>query len=67
MPLHYAAHLGNKYAVPAILMTTSSLAYIKDNQGMSALHISARNGQSWVTANLVEERPDVSETLDHKG
>lgn len=51
----------------AILKTTSSLAYIKDNQGMSALHISARNGQSWVTEKLVEEHPDVSESLDHKG
>lgn len=44
IPLHYAAHLGDKELVKLFLENDKSLAYITDNEGMSALHISAKKG-----------------------
>ncbi|KAL5546527.1 hypothetical protein UlMin_006214 [Ulmus minor] len=64
LPLHYAAHFGNVEVVNLFLQTKKSLAYVKNNDGMSALHISAKNGCVKVIETLVQECPDVCELLD---
>ncbi|KAL5546533.1 hypothetical protein UlMin_006220 [Ulmus minor] len=65
LPLHYAAHFGNVKVVNLFLQTKKSLAYVKNNDGMSALHISAKNGCVKVIEALVQECPDVCELLDN--
>ena len=52
--------------VELVLKANNSIAYIKDNEGSSPLHISVSNGQSRVVKKLVEEQPDVCELLDNK-
>ncbi|KAL5547353.1 hypothetical protein UlMin_007040 [Ulmus minor] len=67
-PLHYAAYIGNRDVVKLFLETNSSLAYTKNNEGMSALHIAAQRGSCTpVIETLIQKCPDVSELLDNKG
>ncbi|KAF4347392.1 hypothetical protein G4B88_009140 [Cannabis sativa] len=46
--------------------TKRSVAYIKDKQGMTALHIAARKGHVEVMKELMEECSDIGEILDNK-
>ncbi|KAF3434250.1 hypothetical protein FNV43_RR25353 [Rhamnella rubrinervis] len=67
IPLHYAAYIGNKELVDQLLMNSSSnrsVAYTRNKQGMSALHLSAEKGHLDVITTLVEKCPEVCELLD---
>ncbi|KAL5566919.1 hypothetical protein UlMin_030083 [Ulmus minor] len=65
IPLHYAAHLGNFEVVELFLEIHSSIAYIKDiNEGMSALHIAAKQGHVDVMRSIITKCPDTCELLD---
>ncbi|XP_075669934.1 protein ACCELERATED CELL DEATH 6-like [Castanea sativa] len=66
IPLHYAAHFGNAKFVNLFLKKNMSLVYIKDKAGMSALHISTKEGHVDVTRALTTECPDSCELLDNK-
>ena len=43
-PLHIAAHLGNDKIIKLILKKEKSVAYAKNKEGLSALHIAAMEG-----------------------
>ncbi|GMY20720.1 ankyrin repeat-containing protein At5g02620-like [Fagus crenata] len=58
------AHLGDKELVKLFLENEKSLAYITDNEGMSALHISAKKGHVGVMREIIEKCPDTCELLD---
>ncbi|XP_050268321.1 ankyrin repeat-containing protein At5g02620-like isoform X1 [Quercus robur] len=66
IPLHYAAHFGNAKFVNLFLKKNMSLVYIKEKAGMSALHISSKEGHVDVTRTLITECPDSCELLDKK-
>ena len=66
IPLHYAAHFGNAKFVNLFLKKNVSLVYIKEKAGMSALHISAKEGHVDLTRTLITECPDSCELLDNK-
>ena len=53
--------------IKLFLGTNKSLAYIKDKQGMSPLHISAGNGRGPAIRELLWKCPDICELLDKRG
>ncbi|XP_050271172.1 uncharacterized protein LOC126714833 isoform X4 [Quercus robur] len=67
-PLHYAAYFGNFEVVRLFLENNNiSLAYERDIQGMSALHISAMEGHCDVMSAIIEKFPYTCELLDNRG
>ena len=66
IPLHYAAYLGNVKVVELFLKKDSSLAYIKDKEGMSVFHISAKKGHVGVMKTLITKSLETCELLDNK-
>nr|POE69645.1 ankyrin repeat-containing protein [Quercus suber] len=67
-PLHYAAYFGNFEVVKLFLENNNiSLASKRDIQGMSALHISAREGHCDVMSAIIETFPYTCELLDNRG
>ncbi|KAL4653405.1 hypothetical protein ACB092_01G300500 [Castanea dentata] len=67
-PLHYAAYFGNFEVVKLFLENNNiSLAYERDIQGMSALHISAMKGHCDVMSAIIEKFPYTCELLDNRG
>ena len=67
-PLHYAAYFGNFEVVRLFLENNNiSLAYERDIQGMSALHISAMEGHCDVMSAIIEKFPCTCELLDNRG
>ena len=67
-PLHYAAYFGNFEVVKLFLENDNiSLAYMRDIQGMSALHISAKKGHCDVMSAILQNFPFTCELLDNKG
>ena len=67
-PLHYAAYFGNFEVVKLFLENDNiSLAYMRDIQGMSALHISAMEGHCDVMSAIIEKFPYICEWLDDRG
>nr|XP_048325931.1 ankyrin repeat-containing protein At5g02620-like [Ziziphus jujuba var. spinosa] len=66
IPLHYAAHLGNRELVELFLNYNNSLTYKKNEKGMSALHISAMKGHVDVVRTLINKCPDICELKDDR-
>lgn len=68
MPHHYAAHLGNVEVLKRLLELNESLAdcKVKDDEGMSALHIAARNDQIDVIKTLINMDIEVTKILDNR-
>nr|POE84846.1 ankyrin repeat-containing protein [Quercus suber] len=67
-PLHYAAYFGNFEVVKLFLENNNiSVASKRDIQGMSALHISAREGHRDVMSAIIEKFPYTCELLDNRG
>ncbi|RXI00596.1 hypothetical protein DVH24_000830 [Malus domestica] len=62
-PLHYAALTGNIGAIRLLMQQDSSISYILDKSGMSALHVAAYAGRP----KLTQWRPDTCELVNHKG
>ncbi|WVZ25064.1 hypothetical protein V8G54_003608 [Vigna mungo] len=51
-PLHYAVKKRNKVLTELLLEQNMSIAYMEDNEGMTALHIAAADGIIRITRNL---------------
>nr|POF21210.1 ankyrin repeat-containing protein itn1 [Quercus suber] len=67
-PLHYAAYFGSLEVVKLFLENdNTSLAYERDKQGMSALHISAKRGHCDVMSAIIKKFPYTCELLDNRG
>ncbi|PON46096.1 Transmembrane protein [Parasponia andersonii] len=67
-PLHYAAFLGHLEATKLILQQKfSSVAYLKDKEGMSALHIAAKEGHVRVMREIVHQKPEACDLVDIRG
>ncbi|KAK9291352.1 hypothetical protein L1049_019298 [Liquidambar formosana] len=66
-PLHYSAYLCQPKATQLLLKYNISVAYMKDKDGMSALHIAAKEGHAIVMRELITICPQTCELLDYKG
>uniref|UniRef100_A0A0E0MD72 PGG domain-containing protein n=1 Tax=Oryza punctata TaxID=4537 RepID=A0A0E0MD72_ORYPU len=67
-PLHFAASNNNRSVVSAILrVAPPSTAYMKDMEGLSALHVAARLGHDDVVKELIRFYPDTAELRDGHG
>ena len=67
-PLHIAAFMGNVKLVKLFLENgTSSLAYVKNKEGLSAFHIAAQEGNALVMKEFITACPDIYELLDNTG
>ena len=67
-PLHLAAHLGNAKFVQLLLTMGNSPAYLPSRDGLSALHIAAKEeGNYDVMGTLMRACPDIYELLDNRG
>ncbi|KAF8391777.1 hypothetical protein HHK36_022011 [Tetracentron sinense] len=70
-PLHYAVSY-HKYdeecdVIKLLLEKDSSVAYIRDKDGRSALHFAAGNGDDGVTKEIIGRYPDAVELVDNRG
>ena len=61
-PLHIAVHLGNWRLVRLLLKNDNSRAYARNKEGLSALHIAAKENNYPVVSEI-----DISELLDNRG
>lgn len=67
-PVHYAAYYGCEGIFDLLLEAGDSIAYKRNNlEGMSAVHIAARNGCVQIVRKLIENFPDAWELLNDKG
>nr|POE57309.1 ankyrin repeat-containing protein bda1 [Quercus suber] len=69
-PLHIAAHLGNNELVKLLLKNGNSAAYVRNKEGLSALHIAVKETGLrgfMVMFELLKACPDMCELLDNKG
>ena len=68
-PLHIAAHLGNNEFVKLVLKNGNSAAYVRNKEGLSALHIAVKETSLrgfMVMFKLLKACPDMWELLDNK-
>ncbi|GMN37967.1 hypothetical protein TIFTF001_042725 [Ficus carica] len=66
-PLHFAAYLGHLQATKLILQQKySSVAYLREKEGMSALHIAAKEGHVRVMNEIIRQRPQASDLVDDR-
>ncbi|XP_060672211.1 uncharacterized protein LOC107404581 isoform X2 [Ziziphus jujuba] len=67
-PQTYRAHVGNQEATKLLLHSfPTRIAYLRDNQGMSALHIAAKQGHVNVMEEIIDRSPDACESIDNRG
>lgn len=67
-PLHYAVHFGAEEIVEVFLKyIDSATAYITDNEGISLIHIAAREGEVAIMKMLVYHYPQMLDLQDNKG
>ncbi|KAK7826171.1 ankyrin repeat-containing protein [Quercus suber] len=67
-PLHIASFMGNVKLVKLFLENgTSSLAYVKNKEGLSAFHIAAQEGNALVMKEFITTCPDIFELMDNTG
>ncbi|KAH7534068.1 hypothetical protein FEM48_Zijuj04G0198200 [Ziziphus jujuba var. spinosa] len=62
-----AVHVGHQEATKLLLQNSSTPAYLQDNQGMSALHIVAKQGHVNVMEEIISHNPDACELIDNRG
>ncbi|KAF3339422.1 inversin-like protein [Carex littledalei] len=63
-PLHYAALIGNTYAVKKLLLKDTGPVYRKNLSGSFPVHLAAEAGNVKVIKELLSMCPDVGELLD---
>ncbi|KAK8995439.1 hypothetical protein V6N11_069870 [Hibiscus sabdariffa] len=67
-PLHYAIHFGAVDIFKVFLgHVDSSVAHKRDNQGMSIIHIAAREGEAAILEVLAYTFPEIWDLQDNKG
>ncbi|KAK6243314.1 hypothetical protein QUC31_009723 [Theobroma cacao] len=65
-PLHYAVHFG-AVDIFQLFLIDSSTAYITDNEGMSVIHIAAREGEVVILEMLAYRFPEIWDLQDNNG
>ena len=66
--LHYAAALGYRATLVALVSANPSLVYVADNDGNLPLHIIVKNGhQCPMVKDILSSNPSAAEILDRKG
>ncbi|WRX24658.1 Ankyrin repeat - like 10 [Theobroma cacao] len=65
-PLHYAVHFG-AVDIFQLFLIDSSTAYIRDNEGMSVIHIAAREGEVVILEMLAYRFPEIWDLQDNNG
>ncbi|XWS42534.1 hypothetical protein CRYUN_Cryun16bG0022600 [Craigia yunnanensis] len=66
-PLHYAVHFGAVDICKLFLRYDSLTAYIRDKEGMSVIHIAAREGEVIILEMLAYGFPEIWDLQDNKG
>ena len=66
-PLHYAVQFGAEDICNLFLSYDYPTAYIRDKEGMSVIHIAAREGQVIILKKLVSRFPEIWDLQDNKG
>ncbi|XVE89938.1 hypothetical protein DITRI_Ditri20bG0036400 [Diplodiscus trichospermus] len=68
-PLHYAIHFGavDIFNVFLSYIDSSTTAYIRDKEGMSVIHIAAREGEAIILEMLANHFPQLWDLQDNKG
>lgn len=66
-PLHFATHWDDLDLVKVLLLANNSVAYIKNEEGMTALHIAAREGRVHLLREIEETCPDIWDFEDKCG
>uniref|UniRef100_A0A0E0BG37 PGG domain-containing protein n=1 Tax=Oryza glumipatula TaxID=40148 RepID=A0A0E0BG37_9ORYZ len=67
-PLHLASSDGDRSIVSAIVRAAPpSTAFLKDSDGLSAIHVAARMGHHHVVEELISAWPDAAELRDGRG
>ncbi|KAH7534048.1 hypothetical protein FEM48_Zijuj04G0196200 [Ziziphus jujuba var. spinosa] len=62
------AHLGHIEVTKLLLQNSSTcIAHLQDNEGMSALHISAKQGHVNVMEQIISHKPDACDLVDNRG
>lgn len=64
-PLHYAVHCA--VDIFQLFLIDSSTAYIRDNEGMSVIHIAAREGEVVILEMLAYRFPEIWDLQDNNG
>lgn len=68
LPIHYAAQLGYLSILKILLADdTDRVAYAKDKEGRTALHLAAKNDHHDIIKEIMSKYPDSSELVDNKG
>lgn len=65
-PLHYAASIGNSYAVRKMLSKNPDAVYKPNSSGSFPVHLAAEAGSFRVINEIQKKCPDVGELLDQK-
>jgi hypothetical protein len=66
-PLHLAAYLGHSALATLLLKDDKYVAYMKDKNGRTALHIAIQQGKDDIEKTIVSSCPDCCELVDNKG
>ncbi|XP_019151531.1 PREDICTED: ankyrin repeat-containing protein At5g02620-like [Ipomoea nil] len=66
-PLHFAAHFDHAMIARMLLEHDSSIAYIRNREGKTALHIAASHGHTNTMLELILQCPDCYEVVDYSG
>nr|GMD65750.1 protein ACCELERATED CELL DEATH 6-like [Ipomoea batatas] len=66
-PLHFAAHFDHAMIARMLLEHDSSIAYNRNKEGKTALHIAASHGHTNTMLELILQCPDCYEVVDYSG
>ncbi|XP_030938091.1 protein ACCELERATED CELL DEATH 6-like [Quercus lobata] len=66
-PLHCAAYFNHGFSAEILLAVDRSIAYMKDAEGVTALHIAAHRGNQWIMDVILQYCPDCCELVDERG
>lgn len=65
-PLHLAASFNSRRTIIPLLMADRHVAYMKDTEGRTALHIAAYSGHKTIMKKILSSCPDCYELVDDK-
>ena len=65
-PIHLAASFNSRRTIIPLLMADRHVAYMKDTEGRTALHIAAYSGHKTIMKKILSSCPDCYELVDDK-
>ena len=65
-PLHLSASFNSRRTIIPLLMADRHVAYMKDTEGRTALHIAAYSGHKTIMKKILSSCPDCYELVDDK-